>query len=117
MVESKKIWMDGKLVEWGKANIHVMTHALHYGLGVFEGVRCYATEGGGGAVFRLREHTDRLFASAHIVMLDIPFTREEINNATIETLKANGLTEGLYKADSLSRRRQHGLLRRIIRLS
>ncbi|MBE9528345.1 MAG: branched-chain amino acid transaminase [Proteobacteria bacterium] len=97
MVEAKKIWMDGHLVDWAEANVHVMTHALHYGLGVFEGVRCYATKGGGGAIFRLEEHTERLFASAHIVMLDIPFTKEEINMAVVETLKANSLSEGYIR--------------------
>ncbi len=96
-MKAKKIWMDGKLVDWASANVHVMTHALHYGLGVFEGVRCYATGDGGGAIFRLAEHTERLFASAHIVMLDIPFTRDEINRATVETLEANGLTEGYIR--------------------
>ncbi len=97
MQESKKIWMDGKLLDWGEANVPVMTHALHYGLGVFEGIRCYATEEGGGAIFRLKEHTDRLFASAHIVMIDIPFTQAEINDATVETIKANGLNEGYIR--------------------
>lgn len=93
MNKGKSIWMDGRLVDWDKANVHVLTHALHYGLGVFEGIRCYRREDGRSAIFRLREHTERLFASAHIVMLKIPFTQEEINTAIIETVKANKLDE------------------------
>ena len=89
--------MDGKLVDWDKANVHVLTHTLHYGLGVFEGIRCYRTADGRPAVFRLKEHTERLFSSAHIMMIDIPFSRDEINAATIETLKANGLSEGYIR--------------------
>ncbi|MFQ5441960.1 MAG: branched-chain amino acid transaminase [Thermodesulfobacteriota bacterium] len=97
MEKGKKIWMDGTLVDWDSANVHVLTHSLHYGLGVFEGIRCYKRAGGGGAVFRLAEHTERLFASAHIVMLKIPFTTDEINSAIVETLKANGLEEGYIR--------------------
>jgi len=97
MEKGKKIWMDGTLVDWDDANVHVLTHSLHYGLGVFEGIRCYKRSGGGGAVFRLAEHTARLFASAHIVMLKIPFTTDEINAAVVETLKANGLEEGYIR--------------------
>lgn len=97
MDKGKKIWMDGKLVDWEKASVHVLTHALHYGLGVFEGIRCYKCEDGRSAVFRLVEHTARLFSSAHIVMMKIPFTKEEINAAVIETLKANGLDEGYIR--------------------
>ena len=72
-----KIWMDGELVAWDDATIHVLTHTLHYGCGVFEGIRAYETSRG-PAVFRLEEHIDRLFNSAAIYMLDIPFTREEL---------------------------------------
>lgn len=97
MEKAKKIWMDGALVDWDSATVHVLTHTLHYGLGVFEGIRCYATECGRGAVFRLAEHTERLFASAHIAEIEIPFTREEINSAIVETLKANGLAEGYIR--------------------
>ncbi|HEX6155800.1 MAG TPA: branched chain amino acid aminotransferase, partial [Burkholderiales bacterium] len=70
-----KIWYDGRLVEWRSATTHVLTHSLHYGLAVFEGVRAYKTEIG-TAIFRLKEHTDRLFSSAHIYMMKIPYTRE-----------------------------------------
>jgi branched-chain amino acid aminotransferase len=83
-----KIWMDGELVAWDDATIHVLTHTLHYGCGVFEGIRAYETSRG-PAVFRLEEHIDRLFNSAAIYMLDIPFTREELIAATVATIKVN----------------------------
>lgn len=97
MEKAKKIWMDGKLVDWESAQVHILTHTLHYGLGVFEGIRCYVCGNGKSAVFRLTEHTKRLFASAHIAAIEIPFTVEEINAAIIETLKANGLKEGYIR--------------------
>ncbi len=84
------IWYDGKLVPWRDANTHVLTHSLHYGLSVFEGERAYRTEQG-AAIFKLKEHTDRLFNSAHIYMMKIPYTREEIMQATKEVVKANNL--------------------------
>lgn len=89
--KADKIWMDGKFVPWDDARVHVLTHTLHYGLGVFEGIRCYECADGRSAVFRLREHTDRLFDSAHICQINIPFSREEISGATLETVKINGL--------------------------
>jgi branched-chain amino acid aminotransferase len=70
--KTKKIWMDGKLVNWDKALVHILTHTLHYGLGVFEGIRCYETKAG-PAIFRLDEHVERLFNSAHIFMMEIPY--------------------------------------------
>jgi branched-chain amino acid aminotransferase len=82
------IWYDGKLVEWRSATTHVLTHSLHYGLAVFEGVRAYQTAIG-TAIFRLKEHTDRLFNSAHIYMMKIPFTREQLMEAQIEVVRAN----------------------------
>lgn len=84
--------MDGQLVDWNEAQVHVLTHTLHYGLGVFEGIRCYKTAKG-SAIFRLDEHIDRLFRSAHIFMMKIPFSRKEIRNAVIQTIKANKLKE------------------------
>lgn len=84
------IWYDGKLVPWREANTHVLTHSLHYGMGVFEGVRAYKTPQG-TAIFRLQAHTDRLFESAHIMGMKIPFTREEINEATLAAVRENGL--------------------------
>lgn len=89
--------MDGKLVNWDDANVHILTHTLHYGLGVFEGIRCYLCEDGGSAVFRLKEHTERLFDSARIVQIEIPYTRTEINEAVFETLKGNDLKEGYIR--------------------
>ncbi len=86
------IWYDGKLVPWRSATTHVLTHSLHYGLAVFEGVRAYKTVDG-TAIFRLQEHTNRLFNSAHIYMMKIPFSREELNEAQKEVVRANGLAE------------------------
>lgn len=84
--------MDGKFVPWDNAKVHVLTHTLHYGLGVFEGIRCYETRKG-PAIFRLDEHVKRLFDSAHIFMMEIPFTEKEIKSAIIETVRVNGLKE------------------------
>jgi branched-chain amino acid aminotransferase len=84
------IWYDGKLVPWREATTHVLTHSLHYGLAVFEGVRAYKTASG-TAIFRLREHTERLFNSAHIYMMKIPYTREALIEAQREVVRANGL--------------------------
>lgn len=92
MQEVKKIWMDGNFVDWADAKIHILTHTLHYGLGVFEGIRCYKTEKG-PAIFRFKEHIDRLFDSAHIVGIESPFSKEEIIKATKELIKINGLEE------------------------
>jgi branched-chain amino acid aminotransferase len=88
----EKIWMDGKLVDWDDANVHILTHTLHYGSGVFEGIRCYATSQG-GAVFRLTDHIVRLFDSAKIFMIDIPYTVEQLVEATKETVRANNIDE------------------------
>ncbi len=84
-----KIWMDGQLVEWRDAKIHVLTHTLHYGCGAFEGVRAYKTDKG-TAIFRLREHTERLFNSAKILRMEIPFTTGQAVQAQIDVVKANG---------------------------
>jgi branched-chain amino acid aminotransferase len=84
------IWYDGKLVPWRDATTHVLTHSLHYGLAVFEGVRAYKTVGG-TAIFRLREHTERLFNSAHIYMMKVPYTRDALMAAQKEVVRANGL--------------------------
>ena len=85
-----KIWMNGELVDWDQANIHVLTHTLHYGMGVFEGIRAYETAEGPG-VFRLTEHIERLFRSAAILMMDIPYTVSELVEATKETVRSSGL--------------------------
>lgn len=84
------IWYDGKLVPWREATTHVLTHSLHYGLSVFEGVRAYKTDHG-TAIFRLEDHTRRLFNSAHIYQMKIPYTKEVINNAQIEVVRRNEL--------------------------
>lgn len=90
--ESKKIWMDGRFVKWADAKVHVLTHTLHYGLGAFEGIRCYKTPEG-PAIFRLREHIDRLFDSSRILQIKLPYTPEEIGKAVIESVKVNRLKE------------------------
>ena len=84
------IWYDGKMVPWREANTHVLTHTLHYGLGVFEGVRCYKTASG-PAIFRLAEHTERLFNSARIFAMKIPFDRETLMAAQVECVRRNAL--------------------------
>jgi branched-chain amino acid aminotransferase len=86
-----KIWMDGTFVEWRDAKIHVLTHTLHYGCGVFEGVRTYPVDGG-SAIFRLEDHTKRLFNSAKILRMKIPFTPEQVNQAQKDVVKANKLS-------------------------
>ncbi len=90
--ESKKIWMDGKLVNWADANVHILTHTLHYGMGAFEGIRCYRTKKG-PAVFKLKEHVERLIDSCHILQMKSPYTSKEISNAIIKTIKVNRLKE------------------------
>jgi len=90
------IWYDGKLVPWREATTHVLTHTLHYGMGVFEGVRAYKTEIG-TAIFRLKDHTDRLFNSAHIFQMEMPFDKDAINEAHKEVLRANGMDSGYLR--------------------
>ena len=85
-----KIWMDGQMVEWRDAKIHVLTHTLHYGCGAFEGVRAYLTPAG-TAIYRLQEHTERLFNSAKILRMKIPFSQEEVAQAQRDVVRANGL--------------------------
>jgi branched-chain amino acid aminotransferase len=91
-----KIWMDGKLVDWRDAKIHVLTHTLHYGCGAFEGVRAYKTAAG-TAIFRLREHTERLFNSAKILRMKIPFTHEEVMDAQRAVVRENNLESGYLR--------------------
>lgn len=97
MEKCEKIWMDGSLLPWDEARVHVLTHTLHYGLGVFEGIRCYQCADGTTAVLKLKEHVDRLFMSAAIALLEIPFSRQEIAGAILETLRVNGLHEGYIR--------------------
>jgi branched-chain amino acid aminotransferase len=90
--KTEKIWMDGKFVSWDNATVHILTHTLHYGLGVFEGIRCYET-GKGTAIFRLDEHINRLFNSAHIFLMEIPYSKIEIKDAIIKTIQVNKIKE------------------------
>lgn len=90
--KTEKIWMDGRLVNWDDAKVHVLTHTLHYGLGVFEGIRCYDTPSG-PAIFRLDEHVSRLLKSALIFLMEVPYTEEEIKEAIIATVRANKIKE------------------------
>ena len=85
-----KIWFNGELVDWDDAKIHVLSHVVHYGSSVFEGIRCYKTAKG-SAVFRLDEHVSRLFDSAKIYRMEIPFSHEEISTAILETIRSNKL--------------------------
>ena len=90
------IWLDGEMVPWREAKVHVLTHTLHYGLGVFEGVRAYKTDKG-TAIFRLQEHTDRLFRSAHILNMPMPFDKETVNAATCAAVRDNELASGYIR--------------------
>ena len=92
-MRADKIWMDGKLMGWDEANVHVCTHTLHYGLGVFEGIRCYKCRDGRSAIFMLDAHVNRLFDSAHIADLAIPYRREEIVDLCKEIVRVNGFDE------------------------
>jgi branched-chain amino acid aminotransferase len=85
-----KIWMDGSFVDWGDANVHVLTHSLHYGMAAFEGIRCYKGRSG-SAIFKLNEHVDRLFESAHIGMMAIPYDKKQVAEAIVETVRVNKL--------------------------
>jgi branched-chain amino acid aminotransferase len=85
-----KIWMDGSFVDWADANVHVLTHSLHYGLAAFEGLRCYKGKSG-SAIFKLQEHVDRLFESAHIGMMTIPYEKKQVAEAIVETVRINKL--------------------------
>jgi branched-chain amino acid aminotransferase len=96
-VSGEKIWLDGRFVDWSEANVHILTHTLHYGLGVFEGIRCYRTDDGRSAVFRLSEHIRRLFESARINLLDVPHSPEEIEAVSLETMRQNHLVEGYIR--------------------
>ena len=93
----KKIWLDGNFIDWDDANVHVMTHSLHYGLAAFEGIRAYKRADGGTYVFRLREHVDRLFDSCKMCLLKPEFTREQVMSVCAETLRVNGMPEGYLR--------------------
>ena len=94
---SGKIWLDGELVPWQEAKVHVLTHTFHYGLGVFEGVRAYSSSDQGTCIFRLKEHTDRLFRSAKIMQMDMPWDKDALNAAQREVVRINELEEGYLR--------------------
>lgn len=97
MIESVKyIWLDGEMVPWDKAQVHVLTHSLHYGFAVFEGIRCYNSDKRGGCLFALDQHIERLFKSAHICLLEPGFSKEEVRQACIDVVKSNELEDGCY---------------------
>lgn len=92
-ITADKVWLDGEMVDFADAKIHILSHTLHYGLGAFEGIRSYRRADGRAAIFRLREHIKRLFDTCHICTMEIPFTREEIEQACIDTVRANGFKD------------------------
>lgn len=92
-LKTKKIWLDGEMVPWEEAKVHVLTHALHYGTGYFEGIRCYALEDGRSGVFRLDEHIRRLFDSGQILGFPLPYAADKIKQAIVDVVKANDLRE------------------------
>ena len=97
-IRSEVIWMDGEFVPYDKANVHVLSHTLHYGLGVFEGIRAYTQTGTGkGGVFRLDDHLVRLYDSAKMCRIEIPFSYDEVREACLETLRRNGMTEAYIR--------------------
>lgn len=91
------IWFDGELVDWRDAKVHVLTHTLHYGMGVFEGVRAYDAGNYGTSIFKLQDHTDRLFRSAHIMNMAMPFSKEALNEAQKVVVRENDLTEAYLR--------------------
>ncbi len=91
------IWMDGEMVPWREAQVHVLTHTFHYGLGVFEGVRAYHTPNRGTCIFRLGDHTDRLFRSAHILGMSMPYDKDTLNQAQRDVVRENSLQEGYLR--------------------
>ena len=93
VTKTKKIWMDGEFVNWDDANVHILTHTLHYGVGVFEGIRCYKTSNGKSSIFRLDDHIARLVDGTKILNIKCPFSKQEIINACVETVKINNLEE------------------------
>ncbi len=98
MVEKlKKIWLDGEFVDWDDANVHVLTHTLHYGLGAFEGIRAYKRADGSTTIFRLQEHVQRLFDTCKLITIEPRFTREQVMTTCVEILRVNGLEEGYLR--------------------
>ena len=96
MEETEYIWMDGDLIPWDEAKVHVLTHTLHYGMGIFEGIRFYDTEKG-PAIFRLQDHTTRLFNGSKKALLEIPYSQDQVNQAIIATVRKNGIRSGYIR--------------------
>jgi branched-chain amino acid aminotransferase len=96
-ITGEKIWLDGRFVDWDDTRVHILTHTLHYGLGVFEGIRCYRTADDRSAVFRLGDHVRRLYDSAHINLIEVPFPAEQVEEAVLETLRRNHLDQGYIR--------------------
>ncbi|MGH7284555.1 MAG: aminotransferase class IV, partial [Polyangiaceae bacterium] len=95
MVEKlQKIWLEGEMIAWDEAQISILTHSMHYGLGAFEGIRCYKRKDGKSYIFRLKEHIDRLFDSCKLTLMVPRFTRDQVMTACSEILRANHLEEG-----------------------
>ena len=92
-LKTEKIWFDGELVRWEDATVHVLTHALHYGTAYFEGIRCYELADGRSAVFRLPEHLRRLWDSGNILGFSLPYSVEQLTEATLQVIRANRLRE------------------------
>ena len=97
MIESRFIWMDGEMVPFDQAKVHLLSHTLHYGLGAFEGIRCYRQEGGGGGVFKLDEHLERLMDSARMCRMNMPYTLQELHDACIKVLETNEFEEAYIR--------------------
>jgi branched-chain amino acid aminotransferase len=97
MIQATSIWLDGKLVPFAQAQVHVTAFTLHYGIGAFEGLRCYRRQDGRSAIFRLREHIERLYESVAVCSMTIPFAPSEIEAACVETVRANRLEEGYIR--------------------
>jgi len=95
--KTERVWHNGALIPWDDANVHILTHTLHYGLGVFEGIRCYRSDDGAGNVFRLKEHVARLFDSARIVEIAMSYDHDAIETAILDTLRANRMSEGYIR--------------------
>ena len=97
MRKLEKIWLDGKLVDWDDAHVHILTHSLHYGMAAFEGIRCYKREDGRASIFRLREHLDRLWDSCKVIAVKVPYSMETIREACLSVLRANKLDEAYLR--------------------
>lgn len=93
----EKIWLDGEFIDWDDANVHLLTHSLHYGLGAFEGIRAYKGHNGKTSIFRLHDHIGRLFDTCKLTLLEPKFSREQLAQACIDTLKVNGMTDGYLR--------------------